>query len=216
VRSRKIFRKLLWTRSRRNPPRSSATTAELATPGETFRRRRLQRGLSLDDAAAELGLPSSSLRAIEWDRRDLLGNPQDVERIEREYAAFLGLDGGPPVAEAAEAAAVPPPPGRPISPVWVLLLAALAPPLVLGLVYVVGEVMSGDRDGFTFGASQVLRLGLALLSSLLLVGAVVPPAVIARTPVSPAGFARHRQPLALAAIGLFVSVAVFTLLDALA
>jgi hypothetical protein len=111
---------------------------------------------------------------------------------------------------------VPPPHRRPIRSVWVLLLAALAPPLALGVVYVLGELTSGDGHGLTFGESQLLRLGLALISSLLLVGAVLPPPVIARTPVSPASFARYRQPLALAAIGLLVSVAVFTLLDALA
>jgi protein arginine phosphatase len=56
-----------------------------------LRRRRLQRGLALADAAAELGVTAKSLRAIEWDRRDLLGSPGDAHRIERQYAAFLGL-----------------------------------------------------------------------------------------------------------------------------
>jgi protein-tyrosine phosphatase len=38
-----------------------------------------------------LGIPAKSLRAVEWDRRDLLGTPGDAYRIEREYAAYLGL-----------------------------------------------------------------------------------------------------------------------------
>jgi protein-tyrosine phosphatase len=36
-------------------------------------------------------VPAKSLRAIEWDRRDLLENRGDAHRIEREYAEFLGL-----------------------------------------------------------------------------------------------------------------------------
>jgi cytoskeletal protein RodZ len=74
----------------------------LAPIGETFRSRRLERGLSLDEAAAKLGLPASSLRAIEWDRSDLISTPGDVERIGRQYAAFLGLDNTASPAETAE------------------------------------------------------------------------------------------------------------------
>jgi transcriptional regulator with XRE-family HTH domain len=183
--------------------------------GETFRRRRLQRGLSLADAAAELGLPAKVLRAMEWDRSDLLG---DDDAIARRYAEFLGLDASSPTVEAAEAAAAAPSPRRSMRALWVSLLAALAPPFLLGLVYVLGEVLSerGDGDGVSFGESQLIPLGLALLSSLLLIGAVLPPGVIARAGVSPMSFARYRQPLALAAIGLLVAVAVFTLLVELA
>jgi transcriptional regulator with XRE-family HTH domain len=67
--------------------------------GETFRRRRLERGVSLGEAAAELGIPASSLRAIEWDRSDLLSSPGDVERIAGRYGTFLDLDNAPPPAE---------------------------------------------------------------------------------------------------------------------
>lgn len=69
--------------------------------GETFRRRRLERGVSLDEASAELGIPASSLRAIEWDRSDLLSNSGEVERIAGRYATFLGLDTAPAPAETA-------------------------------------------------------------------------------------------------------------------
>jgi MFS family permease len=59
--------------------------------GETLRRRRLEGGLTLVDAAAELGIPPKTLRAIEWDRGDLLGDPRKVDRIRREYSVFLDL-----------------------------------------------------------------------------------------------------------------------------
>jgi MFS family permease len=78
---------------------SSARTAEQPQLGETLRRRRLQRGLTVADAAAEVGIPAKNLRAIEWDRGDLLGDPRDVDRIERQYAAFLGLEVGSQGAE---------------------------------------------------------------------------------------------------------------------
>jgi protein-tyrosine phosphatase len=70
---------------------TSVTTGELTQRGERLRRRRLQRGLTLADAAAELEIPAKSLRAIEWDRGDLLETPGDANRIEQQYAAFLGL-----------------------------------------------------------------------------------------------------------------------------
>jgi MFS family permease len=68
------------------------------TTGEALRTRRVQRGLTIAAAAARLGIPAKNLRALEWDRGDLLGSARD--RIERRYAAFLGLDVGRPVAEA--------------------------------------------------------------------------------------------------------------------
>jgi MFS family permease len=67
--------------------------------GETLRRRRLDRGLTVAAAAAEVGIPARDLRAIEWDRGDLVGSPRDAERIERQYAAFLGLDAAPTAAD---------------------------------------------------------------------------------------------------------------------
>jgi hypothetical protein len=72
-----------------------------------------------------------------------------------------------------------------------------------------------DGGGLTFGSLPLLALTLVLFSSLLLVGAVLPPGVIARARLSPADFARFRQPLALAAIGILVPVAVVALLVAL-
>jgi MFS family permease len=66
-------------------------STELHQLGERLRRRRLQRGLTLAEAAAVVGIPAKNLRAIEWDRGDLLGNPRELDRVERRYAAFLGL-----------------------------------------------------------------------------------------------------------------------------
>jgi hypothetical protein len=73
----------------------------------------------------------------------------------------------------------------------------------------------GEGGGLTFGQLPLLALALVLFSSTLLVGAVLPPGVVARTPVSPATYARAREPLALAALGILVPVAVVALVVAL-
>jgi hypothetical protein len=73
----------------------------------------------------------------------------------------------------------------------------------------------GDGDALSFGRLPLVALALVLLSSLLLVAAVLPPAAVGRTPVSEATFERLRQPLALAAIGILLPVAFVTLLSAL-
>lgn len=186
---------------------SSIATAERPQLGEILRRLRLQRGLDLADAAAELGIPAKTLRALEWDRHDLLGGNGDGELIERRYAAFLGLDlGTPKPALAAEPAVVAeaevPPPSRDVSLAeWLALLAALGPPFVIGLPFV-------------FNDMPIHTLSLVFLSSLLLLGAALPQGVVARARVSSASFARCREPLGLAALGILVPVAVFTALGA--
>jgi helix-turn-helix protein len=162
----------------------------------------VERGLALADAARELEIPARSLRAVEWDRRDLLGG--DGDGIERQYAAFLGLNAAP----AGESA--PSSPGAPRAG-WVPLLAVLAGPLLIVLVFVLGEVTAANGDG----DMRLVPYGLVFVSSLLLAGAVLPAGVVARTPVSPASFARYRQRLALAAIGILAPVALFTLLISL-
>jgi hypothetical protein len=80
-------------------------------------------------------------------------------------------------------------------------VAALAPPLVIALPLALQEV-------------PLLTLSLVLLSSLLLVGAALPPGIVARTAVSPATFARYREPLGMAAIGILIPVALFSVLAA--
>jgi hypothetical protein len=72
-----------------------------------------------------------------------------------------------------------------------------------------------DGGGLTFGPLPLLALVLVLVSSLLLVGALLPPAVIARTPLSPVRFARIRQPLAVAAIAILIPVVFASLAAAL-
>jgi hypothetical protein len=72
-----------------------------------------------------------------------------------------------------------------------------------------------DGGALSFGQLPLVALALVLLSSLLLVGAVLPPGVVARTPMRVSTFARIRQPLALAAIVILLPVAFVTLLAAL-
>jgi hypothetical protein len=74
----------------------------------------------------------------------------------------------------------------------------------------------GERaDVLSFGQLPSAALSLVLLSSLLLIGALLPPGVVARTPVSPARFARIRQPLAVAAVAILAPLAVASLAAAL-
>jgi hypothetical protein len=88
-----------------------------------------------------------------------------------------------------------------------------------GKVKVLGQQLTipdlGAGGALSFGQLPLVALALVLLSSLLLVGAVLPPAVVARTPMSLNTFARLRQPLALAAIVILLPVAFVTLLAAL-
>ena len=193
---------------------SNSATAELTQLGETLRRLRLQRGLELSDAAAELGIPTKSLRALEWDRRDLLGGDGAGELLERRYATFLGLDLGRPApatplpepvvsAPVASAPAKAAPSPREVSlSEWLPLLAALGPPLVIALPFILEDV-------------PIHTFGLVLLSSLLLLSASLPQSVVARTSLDSARLARYREPLGLAALGILVPVAVFTVLGAL-
>jgi hypothetical protein len=194
----------------------TAPRAEPPQRGETLRRLRLERGLELGDVADELGFPVKDLRALEWGRRDLLPAGEETER---EYAAFLGLEIAPPPApparelppplpaevleQAPPAEAAEPPPSREVSvDEWLPLLAALGPPLVIALPFI--------RDDI-----PVVTLGLLLLASLLLVAAALPQTVLARGRVSSLRFARYRQPLGLAALGILAPVVVFSVLGAL-
>lgn len=84
---------------------------------------------------------------------------------------------------------------------------------VLGQQETIGSV--GDGGALTFGHLPLLALALVFLSSLLVVGAVLPPGVVARIPVSSVRYERVREPLALAAIGILLPVAVIALATAL-
>lgn len=86
---------------------------------------------------------------MEWDRLDLLGDRRD--RVVRRYAAFLGEETG--AIGIAEAAAGP--------PLWrsrrgiqfALLLAGAAIPLVVALVYLLGEVGWGSVESRSRGTT---------------------------------------------------------------
>jgi hypothetical protein len=179
--------------------------------------------LALDEAARALGIPAKALRAIEWDRRDLVGDAADADQIERRYAAFLGVPRARPTSSVIES----PPSGRYAGRFVRLGLAALArlPPLlvpvllapliVISLVTLLPPVVAGadelEGDGLILGIS----LGLLLFSSLLFGASVLPASVVERMRVPPAKYARYRQPLALAAIGTLVPLVLFGLLVAL-
>jgi hypothetical protein len=81
---------------------------------------------------------------------------------------------------------------------------------------VLGRQATVDTDGdgggvLSFGWLPSVALSFVLLSSLLLVGALLPAGVVARTPVSPARFARIRQPLAVAAVAILIPLAIASL-----
>jgi hypothetical protein len=78
------------------------------------------------------------------------------------------------------------------------------------------KTIVGTGGELTFGQLPLIALALVLLSSLLIVGAVVPPGVVARTPFPPERYEALREPLALAAIGVLVPVVVVALAVALA
>jgi hypothetical protein len=73
---------------------------------------------------------------------------------------------------------------------------------------VVARAGDADASDVTVGVA----LGLFFLSSLLMAVAVLPLSLVERTPVPAAEFARYRQSLALAAIGILVPLVAFTLL----
>jgi cytoskeletal protein RodZ len=61
--------------------------------GERLREARGRRELEIADAAAQLNLHPKYLRALEWERFDLLPSPQEAGEYLRSYAELLGLDG---------------------------------------------------------------------------------------------------------------------------
>jgi hypothetical protein len=133
--------------------------AESPQLGETLRRRRLERGLALEDAARELAVPARTLRALEWDRRDLLAGSADVERIERRYRAFLGLEvddmPSPPTGAA---------PARRMarSDVWIALIAGVVPLLVIAVAYLFQEATAGSDGESRRQLEATPRLSLTL------------------------------------------------------
>jgi hypothetical protein len=115
----------------------------------------LQRGLELADVANEVEVPSKALRAIEWDRLDLLDDPSEADPILRRYAAFLEVDRPQTVEEPprrprrARAERVPEPViGRPRSSDLVYVIGAFVNVLALAaLVYVLADPGSEQPGG---------------------------------------------------------------------
>lgn len=64
---------------------------EKSSPGEILRRTRKERGLSVEDVIAELGVTKATLRALESDDFDRLPSPLFVKGYAKTYCALLGL-----------------------------------------------------------------------------------------------------------------------------
>jgi hypothetical protein len=79
------------------------------------------------------------------------------------------------------------------------------------------QATSGGLGNGGLGSEDLplFAFGLLAVSSLLLLAAVVPAGVVARTPISPVSFARVRQPLALTAIAILLPLAFVALSGAL-
>jgi hypothetical protein len=80
------------------PPRSheaalvkppSGASAGTTPSGGELRRGRVQCGAELRDVARDLGVPSGDLRALEWDRVDLLQSPGYAMRLALRYQSWL-------------------------------------------------------------------------------------------------------------------------------
>jgi cytoskeletal protein RodZ len=63
--------------------------------GSELRRARILCGVELRDVARELGVPPGHLRAVEWDRLDLLGSERYAAKLVRRYEDWLAPDGVP-------------------------------------------------------------------------------------------------------------------------
>jgi hypothetical protein len=147
--------------------------------GEELRARRLQRGVELADAAAELGVPAKSLRALEWDRPDLIGDEDEAEQIGRRYATLLGLE-EPELAPAPVPAAPPAPATERKPALWLPILAALAPVAVIVVVYAVGSTDNGES------APEVDRSASSIVTNPEPGVAVEPPSEMSPAPPAPA------------------------------
>jgi cytoskeleton protein RodZ len=110
----------------------------------------VRRGLDLGDIAAELGVPAKSLRALEWDRPDLLESPGEADHLQLRYAAFLGLavegltSATATVEEPEPTTAAPQPRRRRRRVLLLPVLAALAPAVVIAVVFVLGRTGEGE------------------------------------------------------------------------
>lgn len=77
--------------------RETESQAEAATPaavgvGETLRRARAARGLTIEQIATELRIEAPLLRALEDERFDAIGPPVFAKGYLKHYSQLLGLD----------------------------------------------------------------------------------------------------------------------------
>jgi cytoskeletal protein RodZ len=61
--------------------------------GSELRQARIRCGVELRDVAHDLGVPPGDLRAIEWERLDLLPSGRYAEKLIRRYEDWLAPDG---------------------------------------------------------------------------------------------------------------------------
>jgi cytoskeletal protein RodZ len=61
--------------------------------GIELRQARIRCGVELRDVARDLGVPPADLRAIEWERLDLLPSGRYAEKLIRRYEAWFVFDG---------------------------------------------------------------------------------------------------------------------------
>lgn len=66
-----------------------------ARSGSEFRRARVRCGVEVRDVARQLGVPPGDLRAVEWDRLDLLASERYAEKLVRRYEEWLAPEGVP-------------------------------------------------------------------------------------------------------------------------
>jgi len=74
----------------------SSATFEL---GSSIREVRLRHGLTLPEVGEQLRVPAKVLRALEWERFDLVGDDANARRALRAYVEYLGLDSDAYLAE---------------------------------------------------------------------------------------------------------------------
>lgn len=69
------------------------TATHAGTIGDVLRRRREQKGLSIEDAHRDTRISVPMIRALEEDDHDVFDSEVYLKGFLRQYAAYLGLDG---------------------------------------------------------------------------------------------------------------------------
>lgn len=145
--------------------------------------------MTLTDAAAQLGIPVQSLRALEWNRGDLLATPDDANRIEQQYAVFLGVHVGPSEGDAVG----PPEPAEGLEPAEAAQAPGVEQPFELVLLCTGNRARSPIAEAFFRDLLVGLPVRVRSLGTLEQVGA--PPLREARKAASRVGLdiSAHRS-----------------------